>query len=148
MVVRGKGKSTDCFSSFDKFFIASRWRTGGLTRWRSRYSGCLEYFQKGWWRLSPAKGTLSSRTGAGSRGVLAVIYISLFPSVFDRMDWNRTAMVWWEKIYSKWRNLQRVSAKTLKKSLELLNSRPRKILGFSSLEKLFEREMSNTELCT
>lgn len=46
------------------------------------------------------------------------------------------------EFYPKGRSLQHVAEKTLKKNLELLNSRPRKVLGFKSPKELFEMELS------
>lgn len=46
------------------------------------------------------------------------------------------------EFHPKGSNFQHVSEKTLKKNLELLNSRPRKILGFKTPKELFEKELS------
>lgn len=52
------------------------------------------------------------------------------------------------EFYPKGRSLERVSEKTLKKNLELLNSRPRKVLGFKTPKELFEQELNILKCCT
>ena len=51
------------------------------------------------------------------------------------------------KFYPKGRDLSRVSEKTLKKNLALMNARPRKVLGFKSPMELFESELHNLSKC-
>ena len=50
------------------------------------------------------------------------------------------------EFYPKGRNLSRVSPKTLKKNLALINARPRKVLNFRSPQSLWESEL--THCCT
>lgn len=50
------------------------------------------------------------------------------------------------EFYPKGRNLSRVSPKTLKKNLALINARPRKVLNFHSPQYLWELELS--KCCT
>ena len=45
------------------------------------------------------------------------------------------------EFYPKGRNLQHVSKKTLQKNLELINSRPRKVLKFEIPRDLFNQEL-------
>lgn len=47
------------------------------------------------------------------------------------------------EFYPKGRNLSRVSPKTLKKNLALINARPRKVLNFYSAQFLWESELKN-----
>ena len=47
------------------------------------------------------------------------------------------------EFYPKGRNLSRVSPKTLKKNLALINARPRKVLNFCSAQFLWESELKN-----
>ena len=47
------------------------------------------------------------------------------------------------EFYPKGRNLSRVSPKTLKKNLALINARPRKVLNFYSAQSLWEFELKN-----
>ena len=47
------------------------------------------------------------------------------------------------EFYPKGRNLSRVSPTTLKKNLELINSRPKKILNYQKPADLFEYELKN-----
>ena len=47
------------------------------------------------------------------------------------------------EFYPKGRNLSRVSPKTLKKNLALINARPRKVLGFRSAQSLWDLELLN-----
>ena len=42
------------------------------------------------------------------------------------------------EFYPKGHNLSRISPKTLKKNLALINARPKKILNFQKLQDLFE----------
>ena len=51
------------------------------------------------------------------------------------------------EFYPKGRNLSRVSEKTLKKNLALMNARPRKVLGFKSPVELFECELQKLAMC-
>ncbi|MCQ2327724.1 MAG: IS30 family transposase [Bacteroidales bacterium] len=50
------------------------------------------------------------------------------------------------EFYPKGRNLSKVSEKTLKKNLELINSRPRKVLGYQTPASLFNYELN--KCCT
>lgn len=50
------------------------------------------------------------------------------------------------EFYPKGRNLSRVSPKTLKKNLALINARPRKVLNFHSAQELWDFELS--KCCT
>jgi IS30 family transposase len=50
------------------------------------------------------------------------------------------------EFYPKGRNLSRVSPKTLKKNLALINARPRKVLNFYSAQFLWESELN--KCCT
>lgn len=50
------------------------------------------------------------------------------------------------EFYPKGRNLSRVSPKTLKKNLALINARPRKVLNFCSAQSLWESELK--KCCT
>ena len=50
------------------------------------------------------------------------------------------------EFYPKGRNLSRVSPKTLKRNLALMNARPRKVLGFRSPQELWDFELA--ECCT
>lgn len=46
------------------------------------------------------------------------------------------------EFYPKGRNLSRVSEKTLKKNLALINARPKKILNYQTPADLFEQELN------
>lgn len=46
------------------------------------------------------------------------------------------------EFYTKGRNLSRVSEKTLKKNLALINARPKKILNYQTPADLFELELN------
>lgn len=46
------------------------------------------------------------------------------------------------EFYPKGRNLSRVSEKTLKKNLALINARPKKILNYQTPTDLFEQELN------
>ena len=50
------------------------------------------------------------------------------------------------EFYPKGRNLSRVSPATLKKSLALINARPKKVLGFQKTVDLFELNLK--KCCT
>jgi len=50
------------------------------------------------------------------------------------------------EFYPKGRNLQRVNTKTLKKNLELINSRPRKVLKYQIPIELFNYESQMLQL--
>ena len=50
------------------------------------------------------------------------------------------------EFYPKGRNLSRVSEKTLKKNLALINARPRKVLNYKTAAELFEKELK--KCCT
>jgi IS30 family transposase len=50
------------------------------------------------------------------------------------------------EFYPKGRNLSRVSPKTLKKNLALINARPRKVLNFRSPQSLWDFEL--IQCCT
>ena len=50
------------------------------------------------------------------------------------------------EFYPKGRNLSRVSPKTLKRNLALMNTRPRKVLDFHSAQELWDFELA--KCCT
>ncbi len=50
------------------------------------------------------------------------------------------------EFYPKGRNLSHVGEKTLKKNLALINTRPKKVLGYKSPADLFEQELK--KCCT
>ena len=45
------------------------------------------------------------------------------------------------EFYPKWRNLSRVSPKTLLRNLALINARPRKVLGYVSAQDSWNLEL-------
>ncbi len=57
---------------------------------------------------------------------------------------NSNGLLW--EFYPKGRNLSRVSPKTLKRGLALINARPRKVFSFRSAQELWDLELA--ECCT
>ena len=77
-------------------------------------------------------------------------------NIYDEKD-NPTYCAWQKgtnensngllrEFYPKGRNLSRVSEKTLKKNLALINARPRKVLNYKTAAELFEKELK--KCCT
>lgn len=145
-VVSGIGKSKACFATFaerkTRFYIAVKMQNRKADTMEETILRTLGAFPKRMVRtLTCDRGSEFSNWSSIERRLGCNMYFA-DPYCAWQKGSNENSNGLLREFYPKGRNLQHVSEKTLKKNLELLNSRPRKILGFKSPKELFEMELS------
>ena len=145
-VVSGKGKSTACFATFaerkTRFFIAVKMPDRKAVTMEETIVRTLGSFPERMVKtLTCDRGSEFANWNSIELKLGCDMYFA-DPYCAWQKGTNENSNGLLREFYPKGKNLQHVSEKTLKKNLELLNSRPRKVLGFKSPMELFELELS------
>lgn len=151
-VVSGRGKSKACFATFaerkTRFYIAVKIPNRTADVMEAAIVGTLGQFPHEMVRtLTCDRGNEFANWRSIEERLGCPMYFA-DPYCAWQKGSNENSNGLLREFYPKGRNLSRVSEKTLKKNLELLNSRPKKVLGFRSPKELFEAELSILKCCT
>lgn len=145
-VVSGLGKSTACFATFaermTRFYIAVKMPDRRADTMEETIIRTLGSFPARMVKtLTCDRGTEFANWSSIEKRLGCDMYFA-DPYCAWQKGTNENSNGLLREFYPKGKNLQRIAEKTLRKNLELLNSRPRKILGFKSPKELLELELS------
>lgn len=145
-VVSGLGKSKACFATFaerkTRFYIAVKMPDRRADTMEETIIRTLGSFPAGMVKtLTCDRGTEFANWSSIEKKLGCDMYFA-DPYCAWQKGTNENSNGLLREFYPKGKNLQRIAEKTLRKNLELLNSRPRKILGFKSPKELLELELS------
>lgn len=145
-VVSGLGKSKACFATFaerkTRFYIAVKMPDRRADTMEETIIRTLGSFPARMVKtLTCDRGTEFANWSSIEKKLGCDMYFA-DPYCAWQKGTNENSNGLLREFYPKGKNLQRIAEKTLRKNLELLNSRPRKILGFKSPKELLELELS------
>ena len=145
-VVSGAGKSKACFATFaerkTRFYIAVKMSDRRASTMEETIIRTLSSFPARMVKtLTCDRGSEFANWSSIEQKLGCDMYFA-DPYCAWQKGTNENSNGLLREFYPKGKNLQHVAEKTLKKNLELLNSRPRKILGFKSPKELLELELS------
>ena len=146
-VVSGRGKSKACFATLaerkTRYYIAIKMPNRNAETMQKAIVAALSEFP------SDAVKTITCDRGtefANWKSIENELNCEMYfadPYCAWQKGTNENLNGLLREFYPKGRNLSRVSPTTLKKNLELINSRPKKILNYQKPADLFESELKN-----
>jgi len=149
-VVSGQGKSKACFATFverkTRYYIAVKMPNRKAETMAKTMIDTLSQFPSELVKsITCDRGTEFANWREIESALNCDIYFA-DPYCAWQKGSNENSNGLLREFYPKGRNLSRVSPKTLKRNLALINARPRKVLNFNSAQHLWELELQ--KCCT